>query len=107
MVQVVYIEHDGERTELDVQEGWTVMQAAVSNGIEGIEAECGGSCCCATCHVYVDEAFVDRLQPAADQELGMLDEVVAERLPNSRLACQIKVTAELDGLTVHMPEVQS
>ncbi len=107
MVQVVYVDNDGECTELDVQEGWTLMQAAVSNGVDGIEAECGGSCCCATCHVYVDDAFVDKIEPASDQEDSMLDEVVAERQPNSRLSCQIKVTPALDGIVVRMPEVQS
>jgi 2Fe-2S ferredoxin len=107
MVNVVYIDSDGERTELEVQEGWTLMQAAVSQGVDGIEAECGGSCCCATCHVYVDDSFLDRLDPPSEQEHGMLDETVAERRPNSRLACQIKVTPALEGLVVEMPEVQS
>ncbi|MEJ2419346.1 MAG: 2Fe-2S iron-sulfur cluster-binding protein [Exilibacterium sp.] len=107
MVQVVYIGHDGERTELEVQEGWTLMQAAVSNGIDGIEAECGGSCCCATCHVYVDDAFVDKIDAPNGQEEAMLEGVVAERKPNSRLSCQIKVTSDVDGLVVNMPEVQS
>lgn len=107
MSQVVYIDHDGEQTEIDVQDGWTVMQAAVSNGVDGIEAECGGSCCCATCHVYVDEAFLDKIDAPSAQEESMLDEVVAERTPASRLACQIKVTPALEGLVVRMPEVQS
>ncbi len=107
MVNVVYVADDGEKTELNVQEGWTVMQAAVANGVDGIEAECGGSCCCATCHVYVDEAYVDQINSVSDMEDGMLDEVVSERKPNSRLSCQIKVTGDLDGLTVYMPEAQS
>ncbi len=107
MVQIVYIEHDGEQTELDVKEGWTLMQAAVSNGIDGIEAECGGACCCATCHVYVDDHFLEKIPSASEQEEGMLDEVVAERTPNSRLACQIKVTSALDGMIVRTPEAQS
>jgi 2Fe-2S ferredoxin len=107
MVNVVYIDCEGERTELEVQEGWTLMQAAVSEGVDGIEAECGGSCCCATCHVYVDDSYLERLDPPSEQEHGMLAETVAERRPNSRLACQIKVTPELEGLIVHTPEVQS
>lgn len=107
MVQVVYIEDDGAKTELDVQEGWTLMQAAVSNGIDGIEAECGGSCCCATCHVYVADAFLDKVSPATEQEIDMLSEVVTERNANSRLACQIKVTSALEGIVVHLPEAQS
>lgn len=107
MVQVIYIAHDGAQTELNVQEGWTLMQAAVSNGVDGIEAECGGACCCATCHVYVDDQFIEKIPAASEQETGMLDEVVAERTPNSRLACQIKVTSQLDGMIVRTPEAQS
>ncbi len=107
MVKVVYVSHDGETTELDVPEGWSVMQAAVSHGVDGIEAECGGSCCCATCHCYVDDAFVDKLPEASAQEDGMLEEVVAERRATSRLSCQLKVTAEMDGIIVRLPEVQS
>lgn len=107
MVQVVYIAHDGEQTELDVQEGWTLMQAAVSNGIDGIEAECGGACCCATCHVYLPDSYIEKIPPASEQEADMLSEVVAERTANSRLACQIKVTRQLEGITINLPAVQS
>jgi 2Fe-2S ferredoxin len=107
MVKVICIDADGEQSELEVQEGWTLMQAAVTQGVEGIEAECGGSCCCATCHVYVDESFLERLDAPSEQEQGMLAETVAERRSNSRLACQIKLTESLDGLTVRLPEVQS
>lgn len=107
MVQVVYIEHDGAETELEVQEGWTLMQAAVSNGVDGIEAECGGACCCATCHIYVDDAYLDKVSPASEQEIDMLSEVVAQRNANSRLACQIKITHALQGIVVRLPEAQS
>jgi ferredoxin, 2Fe-2S len=107
MVRIVYIEHDGVETELDVQEGWTLMQAAVSNGINGIEAECGGACCCATCHVYVSDHFLEKIPPASEQEADMLGEVIAERTPNSRLACQIKVTSALQGISIRVAEVQS
>jgi len=107
MVQVTYIEHDGAKTELDVQEGWTLMQAAVSNGVDGIEAECGGACCCATCHIYVPDDFLDKLPAASEQEADMLGEVIAERTANSRLACQIKVTSALQGITIRVAEVQS
>lgn len=107
MVAVTYIEADGEATELDVQEGWTLMQAAVANGIDGIEAECGGSCCCATCHCYIDEEYLDKVADPNETELEMLDETVAERKSNSRLACQVTVTAALDGMVVHLPDVQS
>lgn len=107
MVKVIYIEHDGTKEELDVPEGWNLMQAAVSNGIEGIEGECGGSCCCATCHCYVDDAYLDKLDAMTDTEDGLLGETVSARKANSRLACQIKATAELDGIILHLPEAQS
>lgn len=107
MVKVTYIEDSGEETELEIQEGWSLMQAAVSNGVEGIEAECGGSCCCATCHCYIDEAHIDKLEAPNDNELGMLEETVAERKSNSRLACQIKVTPQMNGMVVRLPETQS
>lgn len=107
MVKVVYVEADGEQTELQVQEGWTLMQAAVTNGIEGIEAECGGSCCCATCHCYVDEAYLDKVNAPNDIELTMLDDTVAERKGNSRLACQVKISEEMEGIVIELPDVQS
>jgi 2Fe-2S ferredoxin len=107
MVKVVYIAHDGEQAELEVQEGWTLMQAAVSNGVDGIEAECGGACCCATCHIYVDDEFLGNVPAASAQEVDMLGEVVAECTPNSRLACQIKVTSALEGIIVRTPAAQS
>lgn len=107
MVKVIYIEHDGTQEELDVPEGWSLMQAAVSNGVDGIEGECGGSGCCATCHCYVDEAYLDKIDAMTDKEDDLLAETVSERKPNSRLACQIKATADLDGITIHLPEAQS
>jgi 2Fe-2S ferredoxin len=107
MVKAVYIDHEGDQEELDVPEGWSLMQAAISNGIDGIEGECGGSCCCATCHVYVDEAFVDKLDPMTDTENGLLDNTVSERKDNSRLACQLKARADLDGIIIRLPEEQS
>ena len=106
MPKVTYIEPNGNPVELDVQEGWSVMQGAMSNGVAGIEAECGGSCACATCHCYVEGDVAARLPPAAEGELAMLDHVVAEHRPNSRLCCQIKVTPETDGLVVRFPDRQ-
>ena len=82
------------------------MQGATANGIDGILGECGGSCACATCHCYVDEARLADLPPATESELQMLDNVAAERRPNSRLACQIKSTAMLEGLVIHLPANQ-
>jgi len=107
MPQVTFIEPAGSEQAVDVPEGWTLMQAAVGAGVEGIEAECGGSCACATCHVYVDEAFRNRLPAPAENELAMLANVVAERRPTSRLSCQIKMTATLEGLRLRMPDAQS
>lgn len=105
MPQITYISHDGNATEVDVPVGNSVMQGAVDNMIDGIVAECGGSCSCATCHCYVDEAWVSKLPPASGMEKDML-ECVLEPRPNSRLSCQLEVTEELDGLVVHLPESQ-
>src|SRR5689334_8484513 len=105
MPKVTYIEPTGTEVEIDVPDGWSVMQAAMSKGVEGIEAECGGSCACATCHCYV-ESGLEKLPPQSDTELSMIENVAAERRDNSRLSCQIKMTAELDGLVVRFPETQ-
>lgn len=91
---------------IDVPQGMSVMNAAVQNGLEGIVGECGGCCACATCHVYVDERFLDRLAPMGDVEADLLTVTASERKPNSRLSCQIAVTDELDGLVVYLPESQ-
>ena len=107
MPKVTYVEHDGIAVEIDLQEGWTLMQGATLNGIEGIEGECGGSCSCATCHCYVDETKLDLLPPMSEAEDEMLECTVSERRPNSRLGCQIKMTDALDGLVVNLPEAQS
>ena len=107
MSKVVYIEHNGTQHEIDVTDGWTLMQGATLNGIDGIEGECGGSCSCATCHVYVDEAFLGKLDAASEMEDEMLECTVCERKANSRLCCQIKMSPELDGIVVRMPEAQS
>jgi 2Fe-2S ferredoxin len=82
------------------------MAAALKNGIDGIVAECGGVCMCSTCHVFVDENFIGKLPPADDTEEAVLEIAAIERQPNSRLSCQIKVTADLEGLIVRMPEKQ-
>ena len=83
------------------------MRGAIDHNLQGIDAECGGCLSCATCHVYVDEDFFRLLAPASADELELLTGVAAERRPQSRLSCQIPMTAALDGLTVHMPERQS
>lgn len=105
MAKVTYIEHDGAEQCVEVPDGWTLMQGAVRHGVEGIEAECGGSCACATCHVYVDAAFTDKVGKPSAMEQSMLD--FAENVqPNSRLSCQIKISDDLDGLKVTTPESQ-
>lgn len=105
MPKITYIAFDGDETIIDAKEGMSVMQSAVNNGVDGIVAECGGACSCATCHVYVDEAWFDKLPEAQAMEKEMLDFVMSPQ-PTSRLSCQIKVTAELDGLVVNTPESQ-
>lgn len=105
MVKITYIEQDGKAHEVDVPEGMSVMEGAVNNMVPGIDAECGGACACATCHVYVDPAWTDKVGPPSEMEEDMLDFAFDVR-ENSRLSCQIPVTAELDGLIVRVPEKQ-
>ena len=107
MVKAVYIDHEGVEEEVEVPEGWSLMQAAINEGIEGIEGECGGSGCCATCHVYVDNAYLSKLEPMSDTENDMLNNTASERKANSRLACQIKASTALDGIILHTPEEQT
>ena len=105
MAQLTIIAFDGTRFEIAAAEGSTVMENAVRNSVPGIEAECGGACACATCHVYVDEAWTAKAGAPSAMEEDMLDFAVDVQ-PNSRLSCQIKVTAALDGLVVRVPERQ-
>lgn len=106
MVNITYIEASGQSTSVELTEGWSLMQGATANGIDGILGECGGSCACATCHCYIQEDRLAELPPALEGELGMLENVASERRPNSRLACQIKATSGLDGLIVYLPVSQ-
>ena len=103
---VTYISYAGDTLQVSVPIGDSVMEGAIKNAIEGIVAECGGACQCATCHVYVDEAFLGRLDPIQEDEDQMLNTTASERRTNSRLGCQIPVTKELDGLVVRTPETQ-
>ena len=103
MPKITYIHHDGSQETLDVNVGQSVMQASVQAGLMGIVAECGGSCSCGTCHVHVDDSWFDRLEPATPDEADLLGFVIDPR-PNSRLACQVIVSEELDGLIVYTPE---
>lgn len=105
MPKLIFIEHDGTRHEVEAALGSTVMENAIRNSINGILAECGGACACATCHVYVDDAFAEKAGRPDPMEEDMLDFAYDVR-PTSRLSCQIKVSDALDGLTVHIPEKQ-
>jgi ferredoxin, 2Fe-2S len=107
MACVTYIDHDGTQHKVEVRDGDSVMQGAISHMIGGIVAECGGGMACATCHCYVDAAWIDRVgPPASASEKEMLESAAAERKLGSRLSCQITVSHELDGLVVHLPESQ-
>jgi 2Fe-2S ferredoxin len=105
MAKITYIDPTGTRHEVEAENGTTVMENAIRNGVPGIEAECGGACACATCHVYVDEAWTAVVGPPEPMEEDMLD-FAFEVKPSSRLSCQIRVRDELDGLTVTVPERQ-
>jgi 2Fe-2S ferredoxin len=105
MAKITYIEHNGTEHVLDVKNGLSVMEGAVKSNIPGIDADCGGACACATCHVYVDNAWLAKTGDKSAMEESMLD--FAENVEtNSRLSCQIKVADDLDGLVVRMPESQ-
>ncbi len=106
MIKLTFITADDVTFEVEAEEGSTVMENAVRNGVPGIEAECGGSCACATCHVYVDDNWTDAVGQPEPMEEDMLD-FAYEVQPNSRLSCQIRVREDLDGLTVRVPERQA
>jgi ferredoxin, 2Fe-2S len=105
MPQIKIIAFDGTPHYIDAEDGSTVMENAIRNGVAGIDAECGGACACATCHVYVDEAWTERVGKPESMEQDMLD-FASDVQPNSRLSCQITVREELDGLVVRVPETQ-
>lgn len=107
MPTVTYVEYGGAQHVVDVAEGDNVMRGALNNDLPGIIAECGGGLACATCHCYVDDAWADKAgTPTSQDERDMLESTSSEVKSNSRLSCQIVMTAELDGLIVHMPESQ-
>ena len=106
MPKIIYNTHDNKTHSIEVQNGLTVMEGAVQNDIPGIDADCGGGMACATCHVYVDNDWVDKLPQKDDGEEDMLD-MAFEPKKNSRLSCQIIVSDELDGLIVNIPSKQS
>jgi 2Fe-2S ferredoxin len=105
MAKITYIEFSGKERVLDLASGLSVMQGAVKNSVRGIIGDCGGSCSCGTCHVYVDPAWVDKVGEISPSEAVLLEEV-CDTQPNSRLSCQIKITDDLDGLVVRLPAKQ-
>lgn len=107
MPNVTYIESNGASHVIDVPEGENVMRGALYNNVDGIVGECGGGLSCATCHCYVDDAWADKVgTPTSQDEVDLLEGVSADRKPTSRLSCQIVMSADLDGLVVHLPESQ-
>ncbi|MEV5981386.1 2Fe-2S iron-sulfur cluster-binding protein [Streptomyces sp. NPDC052114] len=107
MPKITYVAVDGSETTVDVPHGTSVMRGAVFNDIDGIVAQCGGNAQCATCHVYVADAGLDRLEPMRPDEDDLLDFTAAPRRSTSRLSCQLPVTEAMEGLTVHLPERQN
>lgn len=101
MPKITYIDTDGSRHDCVVKNGLSVMEGAITNGVAGILAICGGGCACSTCHAYIDPAWVDRVGAPSEVESSTLD-LANDRRPNSRLTCQIEVTDKLDGLVVHV-----
>ena len=106
MPKITYKDNDGNSKTIEVEKGLTVMEGAIQNDIPGIDADCGGSMACSTCHVYVEEKWFDKLPKAEDAEVDMID-MAYDPKKNSRLSCQLIVTNELDGLIVTTPEKQS
>ncbi len=105
MTKITYVDHEGTERDIEAKVGETVMETAINNGVPGIDADCGGACACATCHVFVDEGFLDKIPAKEETEEAMLEftEGVEQ---NSRLSCQITITEELDGLRITTPENQ-
>ena len=106
MPLIVFIHADGRKEEVAANDGDSVMLTALKQGVDGIVGECGGGAVCATCHVYVDENWIEKLPPASLDEDELLEGVAMERLSGSRLSCQIKIIKELDGLVLRLPERQ-
>ena len=107
MTRITFIDRRNQMRSIDADNNSSVMRAAISHGVKGIAAECGGNAICATCHVYVDEAWLKKLGPVSEDEDTLLDSTASARLPNSRFSCQIRITPALDGLTLRLPERQT
>jgi len=105
MPKVIYIEFNGKKHEVDVPNGYSLMEGAVKNSVNGIDADCGGSCVCATCHIYIDDQWLEKLPVIEEAERDMLD-FVSNPKKESRLSCQVMMNDQLDGLIVKLPEGQ-
>ncbi len=105
MTKIVFITHDGTTTNIEATDGDSLMETAVNNSVPGIDADCGGGCACATCHVYIEDDFVEKLEPASELEIDMLD-FAEDVSTNSRLSCQISIKPDMDGMKVTTPESQ-
>jgi 2Fe-2S ferredoxin len=106
MGKVTYVQFDSTRRTIELEDGASLMSGAVAHGVHGIDGDCGGNCACATCHVKVDETWRAAAGPPASETEAELLELAPEAGPASRLACQIRMRAELDGIVVHLPEAQ-
>ena len=105
MAKITFIQPDGAEQVVDIPEGWSIMEGAVRAGVIGIDADCGGACACATCHIQVELEWAAKLPLKSEMEETMLDFAIQPK-PNSRLSCQLRVTSEMDGLTVRVPPSQ-
>lgn len=105
MARITYIEHDGTTHDVEISPGFSIMEAAVRNNVPGIVAECGGACACATCHIYVPDEWLALTSEKSEMEAAML-EYALDVAPNSRLACQIALTEDLDGMIARLPKEQ-
>ncbi|MEO5607154.1 MAG: 2Fe-2S iron-sulfur cluster-binding protein [Polaromonas sp.] len=104
-MKIIYIEPDGRKHQLEAETGTSAMEVAVANNLPGLDGDCGGQCACGTCHVYIDEAWMEKLPPANAEETEMLC-FSSLTQPNSRLSCQVKLDESHDGLTIHLPSGQ-
>ena len=105
MPKITFIQPDGAKQTVEIPLGWSVMEGAVRTNVLGIDADCGGACACATCHVHVEPEWQDKLPEKSEMEEAMLDFAI-EQAPDSRLSCQLRVTSDLDGLVVRVPPSQ-
>jgi 2Fe-2S ferredoxin len=105
MGNIIFVEHDGQQHCVDIEEGKSLMQVAMDNGVPGVDADCGGECACGTCHVIIEPNWISKMGTVTDDEQQMLD-MTPERSETSRLACQIEATQDMDGMVVRLPEFQ-